>query len=508
MRSAIFYLLAILPAHLLVAQGIVPNTPSYWYDDQNIRLHATYLLGNMSGDGQYGPTKWDSAQQRYVSALPGMLCYPAIAKTGYRKAIVTAIAIPSFPYYTARSAGRNAQQLALALDSLINKVHSYESFGLTYDDHGYLRTKTHKKTIAGSRYYQHDTIKYTYWHAPDGRSRINRSYSERVYYPTAGYQSAWCGTMRAPFTRISHSSTAYTLDREGLVTGIETDHNAFAGTCRDYTPDHKYLLIAYDGKGRATSIIDSSITYTGRKMLTEKRYRQLTPTDLEDSTWNYRFFRTIHLPQVSKWLATKKDIHYVEETTVQTAFTEYSNKKNIQWITGKPPKIVTTKEVVAYDGNENMLLKVENYYASEGFLLYQYGQDSAGSFKGRYGTAGIPQPDTLIYPTTIIPTNAIAYDDRPLPRQAKPDIIKTPYLDYNERNISAATNGWRIISYERELDGYNYNYNMRDEYFWAPEAGRWSSTHPPFTYFIVLGPDGLVRFVYDQGTLYKISYSR
>jgi hypothetical protein len=313
--------------------------------------------------------------------------------------------------------------------------------------------------------------------------------------------------MGAPLTRISHGSTIYELNTRGLVVSVETDHSAFANKCRDYTPEHKILTVTYDNKGRAITIVDSAITYAGRNMTTELTYTELSAADMADSTKRYRLYKALQVPLVRHALAAKSGVHFISEKATQTVFTEYSDKKHIQWITGKAPEIKENEEIIAYDEHETMLLKVENHYAYDGILLYQYGQDSGGSYRGKYGTAGIPPSDTATYqPDLPLPVNRIISGSDTYRRQQKKGVIYTPYLDYNERNVSPTIHGWQIISYERELDGYNYNYNMRDEYFWTPAVARWHTTHPPFTHFIITGPNGLTRFVYDQGTMYQITY--
>ncbi len=501
LRSLIMWFMAFPLAAM--GQGEEPNIVSYWQDSMNIRIHATNMISNV---GNLTVRKWDSVKGRYVSIIPDLLQYKAMAGKGYTKVRITAIGADGQAILEKGDPGH----MAGYLDSILAKAKIADTISLIYDNDGYLLQVVKSEDHPDKKYYIRDTSSFTYELLAKGGKRITWRTGRLQHEDVAGYSSIYCGTInKGPLDQRSNSCLIYDFDRNNLMIRSENNYKIFANKCKDYVPSHHIKRLVYDQAGRPVLLTDLLANDSPPKVahFTTYTYNDTPLTSSLTPPWSNANYKVLQLPLVAKWLREKQGLNISVQQTKATHYElyDYSARK---FVIKDTPKIDEESERIVWDGNKTMLLTMNN--SAYPIVLYQYGHDSAGTFRGSYTLAYMPEPDTFTYnpneKRVVRELGEAGGDFRQQYLEPRKGAILARQMDYSTRNVKSSADGWRLVTYNRLYSGADWAYEK--EFYWIPKPTRFRMPMPLSSDFVITGPDGLVHYIYNSGRLMLVAYSR
>ncbi|RYE16128.1 MAG: hypothetical protein EOP51_26380 [Sphingobacteriales bacterium] len=470
---------------------------SYWVDDYNLRVHCSYyLLGNTIHDAQ-----------RYKAGCPdfdlaGIFRYKAITGSSHKKVKVV---YKRCDRNAAPFRNNTPSELVGYMEILAKNVQPENTQLLTYDNEGYLVSRTIENYNGDKLYTSRDTFLYTYNKGADGSLKVSVSVYKKAINrnkkPAKGsgffYSSIYSGTIdKGPYKITSSGMEQYSFDAAGRPTEIHNEYIGYANGKPDYDKDNPTIrLFKYDTKGRLLSITDSATISGNIKTRESFVYKDIDARQ-------YPVFET---PLMQQYLST---INKPEFATAEYKWEYWNRESGKGFYPIDSPKGYEEHYVVMHNDKKELCLSTQ--IGGDGALglptIYRLGKDSVGSKFRTSMTVDAKAGDTesVVYDATIAPWEITV---------STLDMITTNYekppgtwwlsnYDCTNRIVVKDTTGWSAIAYAP----YGSNNLAGVGSFYAPKQSCGCGRAEGMTSFALIDTEGNMRYVYDEGDVYTISY--
>jgi hypothetical protein len=494
-------LLLLFSVSILHAQ-VEMSVPASWNDDMNIRVHI----------GESKLTNWLWSAQINVSDphadFAGILRYKSVSGSHQVKA-------QHFHLTESRLLldDKSPASLAKRLAEIEPYATLKERVQLDYDNSGHLLRCVREQYTGNLLHSISDTVNYAYSRSCNGGLQViitaHKIDNNRNLKPPPGMGSfastQYCGSIdRGPVMIRKRSRFVFEFDAAGRPLLLRSCIRDSVNDCPDYDSTTDWFrTFRYDLKGRLTEAVDS-MPLAKHPMNYRVQYQY------QDIPLNAN--KVFRQPLMRQYLSML-DHPYLSKITHTRSYWERVYVKDTPGL--QRFKTVTEHFTTARDKQHRMMIKLDERNDQELFAdLYQEGRDSLGIYR-------VVANVYLNIPFTQIPdTTKSVYNPR-TPREPEYDESGDPYArrqesgiryprpagTFNVRSSNCSDRSeirdnthWRIISYGPSEGGCNgidcWLAPMH------PERGCYSAADP--IDFILLDPQGRLRYIYDSGDFYKI----
>jgi len=470
------------------------SVPSGWSDDMNIRLHISETKLNNRLWGAQADIADPSAD------FAGILQYRSFSKS---HRIVKAT-----HFHLTESRLLLDDKSPAALARRLAEIEPYagleETVELNYDNAGYLVRAIRNHAFTDSRYFASDTSTYAYKRSK-GKPLQVRITQHEFSNNSSSASTQYCGSFDGGrIVMRKRRQTVVEFDSAGRTILLRSRVRDSVNDCPDYDSTTDWFrTFRYDVKGRLTEAVDSMPLARHRmnyRIQYQYRDQPLPGKKVFRQPLMRQYLSTLDHPYLSSIIHTRsyREPVYAKDSPGLTRF-----------------KTVTEAFTTVRDRRHRMMIKLDERNDQEPFAdLYQEGRDSLGIYRVVASVylnipfSGNPDTTRSVYdPGALREPEYYEYSDPYGRRQESGLRYPRPAGTFQVRSSSCSdrseirdSTGWRIISYGPSEGGCN-----GVDCWLAPmhaERGCYSATDP--IDFILIDPEGELRYIYDSGDFYKI----
>jgi hypothetical protein len=512
-------LLFCLASASAIAQPEPPDV-NFRLDDYNIRHHLhSPSMGLFGFTGVWGyktVVVWNSEKKHYGSKIEEILKYQAIAKTPYRTVTVRHYAPKEYRFhwlFEKTDAGAIKK-----IDAVFSIYPLQDSMLLRYDNEGRLVLKIRWSDDSDSTFMRPENKAYwavrrtvdsfSYGCNSAGYTTVN--WDEKSRYQlcnmsqrdSASYlDNRNCGNLQnTHFVERKETSYRWEIgDHEEVISSTRQEKNWVNICPQPERPFEYHSSYTYDALGRPLTEHLSLVPGQPGLLMETHVYR--------DEPISYRF-GPLQVPLMRQYLDK-----IVNPRLTIDEFHEYTYNDNAKALASSMPDTLKpydyhNRRITVNDASGQRLRFDSSDFYKAGVKVFVQSRDALGSRTCVWLHDVESNTDDAVYnPQRGRISRTFSGGCQQFETFDRPDGAFTAQrISYSDRIVSALTNGWQRISYGPDRNGARSNNHDPLDY-WAPaQTSPYLNAAEIGENFILLDAQGLVRYIYNEGQVYQLTY--